>query len=591
MGCNPLTRGNAQYVADFETATNKELLETHPVWAWAVASVDKETIVCTGTEISAFIEWCSTVGGSDIYFHNLKFDGEFITYYLLTHGYEYVENSQYKKGSAGKFFTSVISGQGSWYAIRVHFEAGLEVTFKDSLKRVPLKVGFIPKAYGLDVTKGDINHDIERPAGYIPTSQEWDYVKRDVLVVAKALNILDEQGMERVTVGSNAMFFYKSTMAHSDDYQEQRRAWYTRFPQLQEKYDRFCRASYLGGWVYANPKYQGELVGEGRVYDVNSMYPGVMRKYPFPYGRPVAVGPGRVSRRYFNNNYIYFQRATFKAVLRPGCPPTLKIRDSFRYYWNRYITNTSISPRTGEPCDPYVTATLSTVDWELLQTYYDIEVISYDGFVVFKAATGLFDDYIDYWTEQKIKAAETDNKGLRTIAKLYLNNLYGKFGSNPNRTDKSPHLVNGEVKYTTKNSSVLLTGYIPVACLVTAYARREVTQAAYNNFDRFLYADTDSIHLLGDYDPKGMDIHPYNLGAWDNEAVFTRAKYLGAKCYAEEINGDWKITVAGMPDECKQGLDVVKDFNIGFVGEGKLLPKRYPGGVVLEKTTFEIKER
>lgn len=591
MGCNPLTRGNTQYVADFETATNKELLSTHPVWAWAVASVENECIVSTGTDIVSFMTWAASVCGADVYFHNLKFDGEFITYYLLTNGFEYRENDAYNKNSEGQFFTSVISGMGSWYALRVHFDKGQEVTFKDSLKRVPLKVEYIPKAYGLDVTKGEISHEIERPAGYVPTPIEWDYVKRDVLVVAKALNIQDTQGMEKVTVGSNALAFYKGLMCHSENYTDQRRAWFARFPLLQEKYDKFCRASYLGGWVYANPAYQGELVGAGRVYDVNSMYPGVMRKYPFPYGRPVTVGSGRVSGRYRNANYIWFQRATFKATLRPGCPPTLKIRDSFRYYWNRYITDTGYSPRTGDVCNPYVTATLSNIDWELLLTYYDVEVISYDGYLVFKAATGLFDEYIDYWSEQKIKAAETGNIGLRTISKLYLNNLYGKFGSNPNRTDKTPYLVDGEVKYTTKNSGVQLVGYIPVACLVTAYARREVTQAAYNNYDRFLYADTDSIHLLGDYDPVGMDIHPYNLGAWDNEATFTRAKYLGAKCYAEEISGEWKITVAGMPEECKEGLDVVKNFRVGYVGEGKLLPKRYPGGVVLEKTTFEIKER
>lgn len=593
MGTNPLKRGTSQYIADFETATNEEILKVHPVWCWAVADVDTVCVIRTGHTIDEFMEWVSNIDqDSDVYFHNLKFDGEFIVYWLLSHDYKPVEVEQYNQKEPGNFFTCVISGTGAWYAIKIHQADGKEFTIKDSLKRIPLKVSAIPKAYGLDVTKGEIDHNIERGPGYEPTAEEWDYVKRDVLVVAKALAINDKENMERVTVGSNALFYYKTTLTKQTDYTSMRRAFFHLFPQLKPEEDDFIRRSYLGGWVYANPKYKGEMVKAGRVYDVNSMYPGVMKKYAFPYGRPVMSGMGRVPERYLTDDYIYFQRAMFRAKLKPGAPPTLKIRDSYRYYWNKYIEDTGRSPRTGNSCDPYVTATLSNVDWQLLQEFYDVGVVAYTGYYVFKAKRGLFDDYIDFWTEQKIKAGKEGNMGLRTIAKLYLNNLYGKFGTNPQRTDKVPYMdEDGKVKYVTKDSSLDISGYIPVAAMVTSYARREVTMAAYNNFDRFLYADTDSLHLLGDYDPVGMVIDPYELGAWDNEAVFTRAKYLGSKCYAEEIEGKWKITVAGMPEECKRGLDVEKDFKIGYVAHGKLIPKRYPGGVVLQETSFELKER
>ena len=592
MATNPLTRANGgQYVADFETAATKELLALHPVWCWAVASVEDPHIVCKGRTISEFMGWALSHNNADIYFHNLKFDGEFIVYWLMSNGYKYLENSDYKRKAGGQFFTTVISGMGAWYAIRVHVDKGQEITFKDSLKRVPLKLEQVPKAYGLAICKGVIDYEQFRGPEYVPTAQEWEYVEHDVLVIAQALNILDLEGMEKVTVGSNALAFYKETLAHSSNYQDMRAAWRGMFPTLDAKTDSFCRAAYLGGWVYANPKYTGHQVGAGLVFDVNSMYPGVMRKYPYPYGRPIMRGTGRVPLRYQNSRYVYFQRATFSAVLKPGCPPTLKIRDSVRYYWNRYITDTHYSPRTGAPCNPYVTATLSNVDWEMLLKYYDVTVVSYDAYCVFRARSGLFNEYIDYWTEQKIKAGEQGNTGLRTIAKLYLNNLYGKFGSNPNRTDKHPVYVDGRVIYLTQDSTSEVTGYVPVAALCTSYARREVTTAAHMNYDRFLYADTDSIHLLGVEDPLGMEIDPYALGAWDNEAKFSDAIYLGAKCYAEKINDAWKVTVAGMPNACKENLDVERDFKIGYVAEGKLVPRRYPGGVLLEKTTFEIKER
>jgi hypothetical protein len=38
-------------------------------------------------------------------------------------------------------------------------------------------------------------------------------------------------------------------------------------------------------------------------------------------------------------------------------------------------------------------------------------------------------------------------------------------------------------------------------------------------------------------------------------------------------------------------MDVEKDFRIGYVAAGKLVPRHYPGGLILEPTTFEIKER
>ena len=43
---------------------------------------------------------------------------------------------------------------------------------------------------------------------------------------------------------------------------------------------------------------------------------------------------------------------------------------------------------------------------------------------MFKASTGMFDEYVDHWTEVKIKAGKEGNNGMRQIAKLMLNSLY-----------------------------------------------------------------------------------------------------------------------------------------------------------------------
>lgn len=47
----------------------------------------------------------------------------------------------------------------------------------------------------------------------------------------------------------------------------------------------------------------------------------------------------------------------------------------------------------------------------------------------------------------------------------------------------------------------------------------------------YIYSDTDSIHTLLPIEEcrQFMDIHPTKLGAWDNEAVFKRAKFIRQK--------------------------------------------------------------
>lgn len=73
-----------KYTADFETSTWVEN-ETW-VWAWAVAEIKENTEeVIIDNNIDSFMEFCRKEKNASFYFHNLKFDGEFIIYWALTH--------------------------------------------------------------------------------------------------------------------------------------------------------------------------------------------------------------------------------------------------------------------------------------------------------------------------------------------------------------------------------------------------------------------------------------------------------------------------------------------------------------------------
>ena len=80
-----------------------------------------------------------------------------------------------------------------------------------------------------------------------------------------------------------------------------------------------------------------------------------------------------------------------------------------------------------------------------------------------------------------------------------------------------------------------------------------------------------------------------SFGAWKHEATFSKARFIRQKCYIEEIDGEIKITCAGLPKNC---YDFVTwdNFRTGFTCGGKLTYSHVKGGVILKETEFTIKE-
>ena len=59
----------------------------------------------------------------------------------------------------------------------------------------------------------------------------------------------------------------------------------------------------------------------------------------------------------------------------------------------------------------------------------------------------MFKSYIDKWYERKKNAQLEKNEGQRTLAKLMLNSLYGKFATSLKAKSKIPYLENSIVHY------------------------------------------------------------------------------------------------------------------------------------------------
>ena len=135
--------------------------------------------------------------------------------------------------------------------------------------------------------------------------------------------------------------------------------------------------------------------------------------------------------------------------------------------------------------------------------------------------------------------------------------------------------------------------FVPVALFTTSIARHFIISNAQANYDNFLYADTDSLHLFHS-DNLVLDIDPNEFGKWAHEGRAKKGKYLRSKLYLEEIiNEDGTsfldVKGAGMTDEIKKKV-TFENFVIGATFEGKRASKQIKGGTLIYETTFKIRE-
>lgn len=554
----------ALFTADFETTTDPTDCR---VWACGICEIGRPENFIYMNDIDGFIDWARKQRKVTVYFHNLKFDGEFILCWLFENGFKFVSD---RRDLEKNTFTTLISDKGQFYSMEICFERkGKEkdcLTIYDSLKILPFSVAAIAKGFNLPISKLDIDYNEKREKGHILTKEEVDYLKNDVEIMARALHILFEEGLTKMTQGSNALFDYKRTVGTKN---------FNKWFPIPD-YDSDIRQSYKGGFTYLNPKYKEIDLQDGIVLDVNSLYPSVMYYKPLPYGEGIFFNGKYETDKIYN---LYIQMFTCQFELKPGYIPTIQLKNNLAFVPTQYLESSD-----GED----VTLCLTNVDMELFFKHYNVYNIEWHSGWKFKSTVGLFKDYIDKWNKVKMESTINGNKAMRTLAKLMLNALYGKFALNPNVRSKIPWYDNGVVKYRLGEKETRDPIYIPVGTFITAWARHKTISSAQKVYNRFVYADTDSLHLIGTDIPDMLEVDPIKLGAWKHESTFTRARFIRQKSYIEEIDGELNITCAGMPERCYQYV-TWDNFHTGSSYDGKLGMTHVNGGIVLKDIPFSIK--
>lgn len=617
------------YSVDLETTVNDE--ETR-VWLWGAVEVYNTDNFIYGNNIDSLFDFMRKEKNATMYFHNLKFDGDFLMNYLFKNGFKLVVKpptgeskkyydvygnykNQFALQEDTRTFTTLISDMGAFYSIKVIFEKKNKKTIYtkiyDSLKLFPnFSVDKIAKAFDLPYKKLTLDYEKERAIDHIPTAQEIEYLKHDIIIIALALEKMFDKDLKKMTIGSNALADFKKMFGDKN---------FERHFPLPD-YDKDVRQAYKGGFTYLNPLYKNKDLKIGLVLDVNSLYPDVMYNSLLPYGEPIGFdGNYFDGDKDINKSYpLFIQMLTCQFELKDGYIPTIQLKGNLNFIPNEYVESSK-----GEE----ITMCLTSVDLELFLKHYNVTNIIYHCGWKFQAKSTMFRKYIDKWSAEKIKATKEGNAGMRTISKLMLNSLYGKFSTNPKAKSKIPYYDNDKICFVYGDTEERKPLYIPVGEFITAWARYKTITAAQKLYKYFVYADTDSLHLnlslpnelnrlnnkalekLSSRDLKkfnvdvlaDLDIHPSKLGAWKIEEKFERARYIRQKCYIHDLNPEsvWNdkdnydrdllsITCAGMPDRCYQFV-TWENFKPKAEFKGKLAPKRIKGGIVLKESEYTIR--
>ena len=424
-----------------------------------------------------------------------------------------------------------------------------------------------------------------------------------------ALDELFKAGVTKNTIGTSAMEYYK-TMQPS---------YSKKFPRLDKDVDEEVRMAYRGGFTYVNSIYKGKTIGTGIVIDCNSEYPAMMASKPYPAGKP-KIFYGEYEYDVSYPLYIISFSCSFS--LKKGKIPTVQIKDSPYYDPTEYLESTN---------GVIENLIMTNIDYEMFVENYDIENIRFTGGYKFKAFTGLFTKYIEYWNNLKIKSKLNSNYSMLQVSKKMMNSLYGRFGVKTKNVLKQPYKdKNGMVHFENYKHKDRRGSYTPVALFTTAYGRqnvlrtaekiREWSMAKYGE-DFYVYSDTDScsIRLKNEEEDiedlkKIIDIHKYKLGAWKIEKRYKQAKYIRGKCYIlDTYDNGLDVTIAGFPKNLAPLLNF-DNFKKGFTTKGLTLDdlinlarkngateeqianinkglkyKYVKGGVILEDSDFTIK--
>lgn len=404
--------------------------------------------------------------------------------------------------------------------VRVYAQ-GLE--FRDSYSMIPVALGTYDKM--------QIDYRcMERGFREVFKDYILKYQKRDCVALAELVTNWFNMFGNKLTMASVALPMLRSHHG---------------FEQLTERLDAELRPYYFGGrnQCFAT----GVLTGDFKVYDINSSYPDVMRRFKHPIS-DIPKYEAKITER---TDFAYIRAWSLGALPVRNQTGGLDFPiGTFDFY----------------ACIHEINAGLETKTLKILKVYHTI---------YFEEKTN-FAEFIDRYYAMRLEAANNGDEIRRLFYKLVMNSSYGKFAQDPRKyenwvfdpeeiptpffcsecydrikkkMDKEPcqlcdsgtHSPYGWYLHTTRNERNIYASpqrlrpgsfyNVATAASITSAARASLLrgiQAA----TRPIYCDTDSVICENLAPGNGIELHPKNLGAWDTEASGDTVCIAGKKLYA-----------------------------------------------------------
>jgi DNA polymerase elongation subunit (family B) len=428
--------------------------------------------------------------------------------------------------------------------------------FRDSFNILPvaLKKFELIDSTGEIVKKQEFDYSrMEESERYKP--ENWasiiEYLRDDCVTLYEAIKQFQSEYGRHLTQAGAALAQWKSISKRA-------------IPKSTPDFFSHFKTYYYGGRVQCFRF--GVIEAAFSVFDINSAYPRAMLDN-HPYGL----------------DYI---ESTKELAEYPRGPAFFRIKARSMGAFPYRSKTGLIFPDDNEIREFYITGwellaaeeTDTAGEYELLSVIYFPELIS-------------FHDYIEYFYEKRLTAKATGDKAGDLFAKLLMNSLYGKFGSNPENYesfmilpideleslkdednqyrlsgDLGPWLLaardleDEEMTYYNVATAASITGF------VRAFLWRSICLTGKENM---LYCDTDSIATMS----AGNELETgKELGKWKHEGEFIRAGIGGKKMYIFEPksgkDADYKTASKGVKLSNDELWKVAQGGTVEYTPEG-----------------------
>ena len=563
--------------ADFETTQPNDEGQVR-VYLWVLCT-HKDRIKW-GKDILSFMEVIKDLRAV-IYFHNLKFDMSYITYYLLSNNIEF----------------DICEKSGTIYSLKFN-----EVELRDSMNFLPITLKEVGETYCKNYHKLEYE-DYKKPYDYEPIYEDIKYCKYDVLTLKEGLttyldelqHVLKENGAPKT-----AKKVYRKLTNAGIAYEAFKEI--TKIDKVCERTTRelynLIKPAYSGGYVFAKGgTYEASDTTSILMLDENSMYPDKYANAPMPIGKHYAITEEEI----FNDFAIIC--VSIKFYLKDGKLPI--ISQGFNKQGGTIYMKNS---------DDFINLIITNIDFKTILKFYKCEWI-FEWGIAWKTKRGVFKKYADIFMEVK-----ANSKGVRReVAKKLLNMCYGKTAMSGVHEVKK-YYINEEGSV----SSTILDfeedddelQYFQVGIAICSEARSDLWDKCDKvGCENVLYTDTDSIKFLcKDRNVlKDIPIDDKKLGYWKVEGEPTIYKPLAPKKYIYYENERLHITSAGFNHKevfealgCPcvvndkgdyesvkltklEALEVIKDFDFGLKVNSKQ-SRVVEGGRLISEVVKEIKK-